>query len=473
MKILITGTTGYIAKRLALQLLEGGHELVCCVRDMNRIPDEIENHPSVDFLKVDFLAIEDVQFPVNIDAAYYLIHSMATTSEDFESLEETCARNFKFLIENTQCKQVIYLSGIVNDRSLSKHLRSRYQVEEILTSDRYALTTFRAGIIVGSGSASFEIIRDIVEKLPVMVTPKWLHTRSQPIAIRDVLTYLSAALGKKELHDRSFDICGPEVLSYKQMLHQFAEVRGLKRYILTLPVLSPKLSSYWLYFVTSTSFPLASALVDSMKVEVIGKPNELDKIINIVPLTYKEAVTRAFQKIEQNAVISSWKDAVSSGVFRDQLAKHIEIPTYGCFKDIRSREIHDENYTLDKIWSIGGKNGWYSFNGLWKMRGYVDKLFGGVGLRRGRTHESYLEPGDPLDFWRVLLADRKQKRLLLFAEMKLPGEAWLEFKIAKDKLYQRAVFRPKGVWGRLYWYLVLPFHAFVFRGMINALVSKK
>ncbi|GAB5400546.1 MAG: SDR family oxidoreductase [Aureisphaera sp.] len=472
MRILITGTTGYIAKRLALKLLDAGHEIVCCVRDLNRIPDEIENHPSVTFLKVDFLSPGDVRFPKEIDAAYYLIHSMSTSRKDFESLEGTCAKNFKNLIENTQCQQVIYLSGIVNDHSLSKHLRSRLQVEQILKGTTYALTTFRAGIIVGSGSASFEIIRDIVEKLPVMVTPKWLHTRTQPIAIRDVLTYLSAAIGKKELYDKSFDISGPEILSYKEMLLQFAEVRGLKRYILTLPVLTPKLSSYWLYFVTSTSFPLASALVDSMKVEVIGTPSNINDIIGIKPMKYKEAVTLAFQKIGQNAVVSSWKDAVSSGVFQDQLSKYIEVPSYGCFKDVRSRKILDESYTLNKIWQIGGKNGWYSFNGLWKIRGYIDKLFGGVGLRRGRTHESYLEPGDPLDFWRVLLADKDEKRLLLFAEMKLPGEAWLEFKIAKDRLYQRAIFRPKGVWGRLYWYLVLPFHAFVFKGMINALVAK-
>ena len=474
MKILITGTTGYIAKRLALQLLEDNHDLVCCVRDMNRIPDEIEEHPRCTFIKVDFLEPDTAKIPKNIDAAYYLIHSMSTTSnKDFETLEEECASNFKNLVSKTDCKQVIYLSGIVNDNSLSKHLKSRLQVENTLKSNAFALTTFRAGIIVGSGSASFEIIRDIVEKLPVMVTPKWLNTKTQPIGIRDVLTYLSGALGKTELYNNAYDIFGPEILTYKEMLLQFGEVRGLKRYIYTLPILSPKLSSFWLYFVTSTSFQLAQALVDSMKVEVIGKPSDINNLIGIEPMTYKTAVNLAFQKIQQNAVISSWKDAVSSGLFRSQLSKHIELPQYGCFKDVRHRTIQDEDFTIQKIWSIGGRNGWYSFNQLWKLRGYVDKLFGGVGLRRGRTHDTYLEAGDPLDFWRVLLADKKEKRLLLFAEMKLPGEAWLEFKIVKDKLYQRAVFRPKGVWGRLYWYSVLPFHAFVFNGMINALVDKK
>jgi len=473
MKILLTGTTGYIAKRLALQLLEDNHELVCCVRDMERIPDEIEDHPRCKFIKVDFLKPESVEIPSDIEAAYYLIHSMSNSKNDFEKLERQCSQNFKELVNKTECNQVIYLSGIVNDNSLSKHLKSRLQVENTLKSNDYALTTFRAGIIVGSGSASFEIIRDIVEKLPVMITPKWLNTKTQPIGVRDVLTYLSNALGNKKLFDKSYDIFGPEILTYKEMLLQFAEVRGLKRYILTLPVLTPKLSSYWLYFVTSTSFQLASALVDSMKVEVIGKPSDINSHIDIDPMSYKTAVNLAFQKIQQNEVVSSWKDAVSSGVFNDQLSKHIELPHYGCFKDVRFREVTDEEFTLNQIWKIGGRNGWYRFNRLWKIRGYVDKLFGGVGLRRGRTHDTYLEPGDPLDFWRVLFADKNEKRLLLFAEMKLPGEAWLEFKIVKNKLYQRAVFRPKGVWGRLYWYSVLPFHAFVFNGMIDALVKKK
>ncbi|MCG1037703.1 SDR family oxidoreductase [Polaribacter sargassicola] len=473
MKILITGTTGYIAKRLVLNLLENNHQLVCCVRDLDRIPDEFEHHKNVTFLKVDFLNTDKVVFPKDIDAAYYLIHSMSTDANNFEDLEKICAVNFKKLIEQTKAKQVVYLSGIVNDNSLSKHLKSRFAVEKTLRSKQYGLTTFRAGIVVGSGSASFEIVRDIVEKLPVMITPRWLNTKTQPIAVRDVLSYLEKALDKEELFNQSFDIGGPEVLTYKEMLLQFAEVRGFKRYIYTLPVLSPKLSSYWLYFVTSTSFNLAQALVDSMKIEVIAKPNNINKILKIKPITYKEAVALAFQKIEQNDVVSSWKDAMSSGVFNDQLAKHIQLPEFGCFTDVRVKTIKNEEKTLHKIWSIGGQNGWYSFNWLWKIRGYIDKLFGGVGLRRGRTHKTHLEAGDPLDFWRVLLADKKEKRLLLFAEMKLPGEAWLEFKITNGKLQQRAVFRPKGVMGRLYWFMVLPFHAFVFKGMINSLINIK
>ncbi|WP_375605021.1 SDR family oxidoreductase [Flavobacterium davisii] len=472
MKILITGTTGYIAQRLVPLLLESNHELVCCVRDINRTPNTFDNHPNISFIKVDFLNTEHVQLPIDIDVCYYLIHSMSASGGDFETMEKLCAENFKGLVEKTNCQQVIYLSGIVNNTTLSKHLQSRFCVEKTLQSQKYALTTFRAGIIVGSGSASFEIIRDIVEKLPVMVTPKWLNTKTQSIAIRDVLAYLSKAILVEETFNKSFDIFGPEVLTYKQMLVKFGEVRGLKRYILTLPVLTPKLSSYWLYFVTSISFHLAKALVDSLKVEVIGKPSNINELLGVDPIPYKKAVALAFQQIEQNAVVSSWKDAMSSGFFQNQLQDYIQVPSYGCFKDLRVRTITDEKSTLQKIWSIGGKNGWYAFNWMWELRGHIDKIFGGVGLRRGRTHQTHIEAGDSLDFWRVILADEKQKRLLLFAEMKLPGEAWLEFSIKKNKLYQRAVFRPKGVLGRIYWYLVSPFHVFVFNGMINKLVNK-
>lgn len=472
MKILVTGTTGYIAKRLIPKLLDNGHELICCVRDMNRIPDSFEFSSKITFIDVDFLEVENKVFPVDIDVAYYLIHSMSSKSEDFTKLELECALNFKHLLEKTNCQQLIYLSGIVNANSLSKHLKSRYLVEKTLKSNKYAITTFRAGIIVGSGSASFEIIRDIVEKLPLMITPKWLNTKSQPISIKDVLSYLTKGILDEKLYNKSFDIFGKEVLTYKEMLLKFAKVRGLKRVIITLPILTPKLSSYWLYFVTSTSFNLAQALVDSMKVEVIGKQSDINQILQISPVDYESAISRAFQKIEQNEVISSWKDAMNSKELNVKLSQHIEIPHFGCFKDLRVRPVEDEVFTLNKIWSIGGDNGWYAFNFLWRIRGYIDKVFGGVGLRRGRTHPNELENGDALDFWRVLYADKKSKRLLLFAEMKLPGEAWLEFTIKKNKLYQRAVFRPKGLWGRIYWYSVLPFHSFIFSGMINALIKK-
>lgn len=471
MKILITGTTGYVGKRLIPILLEEGHILYCCIRDLQRVPEEFVGHPRVIFIEIDFLKPEHIILPKDIEVAYYLMHSMSVSAKNFTKLEQDCANNFKNLITKTNCKQVIYLSGIVNDQTLSKHLQSRFTVEKTLRDDAYALTTFRAGIIVGSGSASFEIIRDLVEKLPVMIAPKWLNTKTQPIAIKDVLTYLTKAIDNKALYNHSYDIFGPEILTYKELLLQFAAVRGLKRYIITLPVLTPRLSSYWLYFVTSTSFKLARSLVDSMKVEVIGKSSEINTILDISPITYAEAIRRAFTKIAQHSVLSSWKDAMISGVFDEQLSKYITLPQYGCYKDIRQRTLKNEAETIYRIWSIGGKRGWYVYNRLWKFRGFIDKVFGGVGLRRGRRHETELSMGDAVDFWRVLLADKEQKRLLLFAEMKLPGEAWLEFKIVKNKLYQRAVFRPRGVLGRLYWMCVLPFHAFVFKGMINELVK--
>ncbi|NQX86111.1 MAG: SDR family oxidoreductase [Flavobacteriaceae bacterium] len=473
MKLLITGTTGYIAQRLLPMLHTDGHQFVCCVRDLKRIPSKLKQLSHIDFIEIDFLENQSTSLPKDIDAAYYFIHSMSTNSNEFDTLEQTCAKNFKALVETTNCKQVIYLSGISNASHLSKHLQSRLQVEQTLKSKRYALTVFRAGIIVGSGSASFEIIRDIVEKLPIMVAPKWLNTMSQPIAIRDVLEFLSKSLNFKLTYNRSFDIYGPEILSYKTMLLQFAEVRALKRYIFTLPVLTPRLSSYWLYFVTSTSFSLARALVDSMKAPIIAKPNTLQKELNITTLTYKEAVALAFQKTAQNAIISSWKDAISSGDFNSKLQVYMELPHFGCFKDIYVIPCNDERHTLEKIWSIGGHNGWYSNNYLWRLRGVIDKCFGGVGLRRGRKHPKELAAGDPLDFWRVIVADKKEKRLLLFAEMKLPGEAWLELKIVKHQLYSRAVFRPKGLLGRLYWFAVKPFHGLVFKGMLRALVTPK
>jgi uncharacterized protein YbjT (DUF2867 family) len=472
MKILLTGTTGYIGKRLIPVLLELGHTLVCCVRDKGRIPEIIKNNKKITIIEVDFLNAESLSvIPNNIDLAYYLIHSMSSSSTKFESLEEQCAINFKKALERTNAKQVIYLSGIVNDDQLSKHLQSRKNVEDLLHSKVYALTTFRAGIIVGSGSASFEIIRDLVEKLPIMIVPRWVDTKSQYIAIRDILSFLSKAAGKKELFNKSFDVFGPDILSYKQMMLQFAEVRQFKRYIFTVPVMTPKLSSYWLYFITATSYKLAISLVDSMKVEVIGKPSDINKILDVHPISYKEAVTRAFAKIEQNSIISSWKDSFVSGRINKKISQYIEVPEFGCYEDVTKSTIINEKKTLENIWSIGGEKGWYYGNFLWKLRGYIDKAFGGIGLRRGRTHPTELNTGDALDFWRVLYANKKEKRLLLYAEMRLPGEAWLEFKIIKGELIQRAVFRPKGVLGRLYWFIVLPFHGFIFKGMIKKLIE--
>ena len=469
MKILVTGATGYIGKRLIPLLLNDGHIVVCAVRDKDRAKSYFRGRKNIDLVEADFLSFTSLEsIPKDIDFAYYLIHSMSNSAKEFHVLEEKCAFNFKRFAEQTTLKQVIYLSGITNDTKLSKHLLSRKNVENTLASKKYALTTFKAGIIVGSGSSSFEIIRDLVEKLPAMIAPKWLDTKTQPLGIRDVLSFLHRAIGKKKLFNKSFDVFGPEVLTYKEMLLQFSEVRKLKRWIYTVPIMTPKLSSYWLYFVTSTSYKLASTLVNSMGVEVIGKKSDINKILDVQPMSYKQAVEFAFVKIKQNSIISSWKDSyISSGKLKNYVHEFINVPKHGCFKDFKKRKVENRERTLNRIWAIGGETGWYYGTFLWKIRGFIDQFYGGAGLRRGRRHPSELNAGDALDFWRVIYADKEKGKLLLYAEMILPGEAWLEFKIEEGILCQTATFRPHGLAGRLYWYAVMPFHWFVFNGMIN------
>lgn len=468
MKILLTGANGYIGMRLLPELLQNGHEVICAVRDKNRLPLDPETTKKVSVVEVDFAEeVNTDDFPKDIDAAYYLIHSMSSSTTDFDEMESRSAINFNKYMATTSVKQVIYLSGIVNQEELSKHLSSRKKVEEILYKGSYNLTVLRAGIVVGSGSSSFEIIRDLCEKLPVMIAPKWLKTRIQPIAIRDVINFLYGVLDNDKCFNKSFDIGGPDILTYKEMLMKYSKIRGLKLWIIPVPIMSPRLSSYWLYFVTSTSYKLAVNLVDSMKMEVVANDNNLQEILNIQPISYEEAIKKAFEKIEQNLVVSSWKDSLVAGRITN-LKQYIQVPKYGCLKDEKVVEVENPEMVLDNIWAIGGENGWYYGNYLWKIRGFADRLFGGVGLRRGRTDPKRINTGDALDFWRVLYADKENKRLLLFAEMKLPGEAWLEFCInEKNELIQTATFRPKGIWGRLYWYAMLPFHYFIFDGMIR------
>ena len=472
MKILLTGATGYIGQRLLPILVSAGHTVVCCVRDKNRFNPPESLAGKVKIVEADLLDIQNLSsIPKDIDAAYYLVHSMSTSS-NYEALEKKSAKNFTQKLNETKAKQVIYLSGIVNDETLSKHLNSRKNVEQELARGKYHLTTLRAGIIIGSGSASFEIIRDLVEKLPVMVAPKWLKTKCQPIGIADVISFLFKSLNQPKTYDKSFDIGGPDILDYHQMLMGYARIRKLRRKILIVPVMTPRLSSYWLYFVTSTSYRLATALVDSMKIEVICEKSDINKILDIQPIGYEEALSRTLSKIENQEIVSSWKDSLISGRLNINISDFLNVPTHGCFKDCRTMPIDDKQGTLDKIWRIGGENGWYYATWLWKIRGFLDKLVGGVGLRRGRTHDKLLQVGDAVDFWRVLLADHDEGRLLLFAEMRLPGEAWLEFKVKDNQLTQTATFRPKGVWGRVYWFGVFPLHGMVFGGMIKKLAGK-
>ncbi|WP_025741839.1 SDR family oxidoreductase [Aquimarina pacifica] len=469
MKILLTGTNGYIGMRLLPLLINAGHEVICCVRDEKRLSVDKETRSRITVIEIDFLAQPNLDLiPKDIDAAYYLIHSMSSSTTDFDKKEEIAAHNFNVYLQETQVQQVIYLSGIVNEKNLSKHLWSRKNVEETLYKGSYNLTVLRSGVIVGSGSSSFEIIRDLCEKLPIMVTPKWVNTKTQPIAIRDVLTFMTGVLGNTNCYNESYDISGPDILTYKEMLSLYAKVREIKLYIITLPIMTPKLSSYWLYFVTSTSYKLALNLVDSMSIPVIAKDVRLQEMLGIRPMNYVKSLELAFIKIEQNQVVSSWKDSMVSGRFKQDIQKYVTVPKRGCFKDQKKIRVVNPENAINRIWAIGGDAGWYYGNWLWKIRGYFDKFFGGVGLRRGRTHPNEIFSGDALDFWRVLVADKNNKRLLLFAEMRVPGEAWLEFDIDENNvLHQTATFRPRGIWGRLYWYAMVPFHYFIFGGMIK------
>jgi uncharacterized protein YbjT (DUF2867 family) len=473
MRILLTGATGYIGKRLLTVLVKGGHDVICCVRDLERFKPPASIRRNVQIIQIDLLDKDSLNIiPKDIDGAYYLVHSMSASS-DYQILEQESAINFRKALNKTNVQHVVYLSGIVNETELSKHLASRKAVEFELGEGNYNFTALRAGIIIGSGSASFEIIRDLVEKLPVMITPKWLNTRCQPIGISDVIFFLFKSMFNQKTFNQNFDIGGPDILSYKEMLLEFARVRKLKRKIFIVPVMTPRLSSYWLYFVTSTSYKLAVALVNSMKIEVICRNNKLNNILEVTPLSYKESLEMAFSKIENNEIVSSWKDAYASSGISSPISDLIQVPTFGCFKELRIKKFKNREVCIDKIWSIGGQTGWYYGNWLWKFRGFMDNLVGGVGLRRGRTNVNSINVGDALDFWRVIYSNKSEGRLLLLAEMKLPGEAWLEFKIVEDQLVQTATFRPLGLVGRLYWYAVLPFHGAIFNGMIKKLTNHK
>lgn len=475
MKVLITGANGYIGTRLLPVLLEQGHDVVCLVRDKRRFKENSDFGDKVRIITGDLLKESSIEtFPADIDAVYYLVHSM-TGNAEFSQLEALSAHNFVKALNKTNCKQIIFLGGIANDDNQSQHLLSRQHVEDILSEAQAPLTVLRAAIIIGSGSASFEIIRDLTEKLPIMTTPSWVKTRTQPIAIRDVLGYLDGVLLNEKTYGETFDIGGPDVLSFKQMLLTYAKVRKLERKIIIIPFLPAKISCYWLYFVTSTSYSLAQSLVDSMKNETIAKDTRINDIVPRKCLTYEEALELAFEKIEQNSIVSSWKDALNLGYLHTDFMDQIKVPQNGTVEFKVDMEFDEDQETvLNNIWSIGGNRGWYYWDWIWNLRGFIDKIVGGVGSRRGRTSNINISPGDVLDFWRVLLADKKNKRLLLYAEMKLPGEAWLEFKICeidgKNYLKEVATFRPNGLWGRLYWYLMWPFHLFIFKGMAHEII---
>ena len=476
MRILLTGANGYIGSRLLLQLAESGHEIYALVRSRFRIKIPQKFQSNIHVIEADLLnSASLLQIPSNIDAAYYLIHSMSY-SQQFSELEASSAKNFIAQMEHTQAKQIIYLSGLCNEIQLSRHLSSRKKVGEILCEGKIPVTILMAGIIIGSGSASFEIIRDLVEKLPVMVAPKWLNQLTQPIAVSDVLIYLTFVLGNSTCFNQSFEIGGPDVMSYKELLLNFAKMRGLKRKIYTVPVLTPNLSSYWLFFVTSTSFSLAHFLVESLMNNAVCRENRIQKICPIKLLNYKEALQLAFTRTEEDWIPSSWKDSLNGSSLNPDLSIYIQVPRFGILQNKHVIPFFRSIEEVQKqIWSLGGEQGWLTMNWAWRLRGFLDKLVGGIGLRRGRTHPTQLKSGDALDFWRVLLADEKNRRLLLYAEMKLPGEAWLEFEMIPNKsggtLYQTATFRPNGLKGRFYWYILYPFHVLIFSRLAKCIVK--
>lgn len=478
MHLLLTGANGYIGLRLLPELLEAGHTVHALVRDRDRLPVE-EFAPFAGRLHVIEADLGDLPdgfaFPEDIEAAYFLVHSMASGAH-FSEREAAAAQAFVEALQPTRCRQIIYLGGIVPDTgggALSEHLRSRETVQRLLGASPIPLTTLRASIIVGSGSASFEIIRDLVEKLPVLITPRWTRNRCQPIAIRNVIAYLVGIVGREESHGQAYDIGGPDVHTYRDLLRIYGEARGLRRWIIAVPFFSLRLSSYWLYFMTSTSHRIATALVESMAHDTIAKDERIRTLLPQSLLTYREAIEKAFVKIAQNRVPSSWYNALASGRITRSRLRTIHVPEHGVLLDRRDVPLRaDRHAVIDAVFALGGARGWPSMNWAWRVRGRLDRLVGGIGVRRGRRDPVVLRPGDALDFWRVLLADRANGRLILYAEMKIPGEAWLEFEVTDRELKQTATFRPLGLLGRLYWIACLPFHAFLFPHMAQKLASE-
>lgn len=477
-KIFVTGATGFVGKRLVVDLLHQGHEVyaLCRIKSAKIFPEDI---PNLGYIWGDLRSSDTLEkIPKDIEVAYYLVHSMSDMLGDLIDAEMRIVEQFLKGVEGSSIKQIIYLGGIINDeKRLSSHLKSRLLVEDALKKSGIPCTVLRASIIIGAGSASFEIIRDLCEKLPIMVAPKWINSLCQPIAIGDVLFYLSAVLLNEKCMNKTFDIGGPEVFSFKEVMLKYSEFRHLKRWIINVPVLTPRLSSYWLVFITSVRYSLCAYLVESMRTNTVVQKNEIKNIIPHSCLTYVEALKLAFQKIAQNEVVSTWMDSWEIADANPSMDKYIQVPSEGCMQDERTVLIKDsEAEAIERLWRIGGSNGYYGLNWAWHVRGLLDQMIGGVGLNRGRRHPFEIQVGDSIDFWRVMAADKDKGLLILYAGMKLPGEAWLQFHVEQKNrewfLVQKATFRPKGILGRLYWYALLPFHVFIFGKMAKAIAGE-
>jgi len=478
-KILITGANGFVGKRLIVDLLNQGHQIYALCR-IKGAKVFAEDRPNLHYIWGDLRNSETLKdFPKDIEAAYYLVHSMSEIVGNLVDTEMEVVEQFLKGVKNSDIKQIIYLGGIINDeKKLSPHLKSRLLVEKALKQSSIPYTVLRASIIIGAGSASFEIIRDLCEKLPIMIAPKWVNSLCQPIAVGDVLFYLSSVLLNQKCMNKTFDIGGPEVITFKEVMLRYAKFRNLKRWIINVPVLTPRLSSYWLVFITSVRYSLCSYLVESMKTSTVVQSNEIQKIIPHIYLTYNESLELAFQKISQNEVISSWMDSWEIRGTNPNIENYIQVPDEGCLRDERRILVKDsKGAAIERIWRIGGSTGYYALNWAWHLRGLFDQMIGGVGLNRGRRHPFEIQVGDSIDFWRVILADKDNGHLILYAGMKVPGEAWLQFKFEQKNhesfLVQTATFRPKGLLGRLYWYALVPFHFFIFQEMAKALAGEQ
>ena len=469
--ILITGSTGYVGGRLVPKLLERGYNIRVLVRN----PERLKNrswHRKVEIFKGDVLQLETLsELFKNIDLAYYLIHGMSD-AHDFETTDVKAASNFCLAAKSYPIKKIIYLGGLAESNGkLSKHLSSRHKTGEALRESGIDITEFRAGVIVGSGSLSFEMIRNLCERLPVMICPKWVYTKTQPIAISNVLEYLVDIIITEIPINEIIEIGGKDVLSYGDMMRQYSIVRKLNRYLIPVPVLTPTLSSYWVHWTTPLSAKITRPLVQSLKNEsVVKNKNAAEYFQNINLISYRSAVELALETLNNELVETSWSDSLSSSGSLDITVdiKSIE----GLIIEKRSLIINsNDKKVFSYLMTLGGNNGWLYANFLWIIRGYIDLLVGGVGLRRGRRNSTELKQGDTLDFWRVekLVANTL---LRLKAEMKLPGKAWLQYEIIpinknKCNLIQSAFFEPKGLGGLAYWYFLYPIHKIIFNGLIK------
>jgi len=470
-RVLITGATGYIGRRLKNKLL--GHselQLRVFVRNALKLQDKVRRQ--VEIVEGDTFNSEKLAQAVeNIDVAFYLIHSMGA-DKDFSDLDRKSAENFRDACIAAGVKKIIYLGGLGVKDTASKHLLSRIETGEVLSARQERIVTIwiRAGIIIGAGSKSFEILRNLVQKLPLMVTPKWVTTRTQPIAVDDVLSYLAASIWLETRENIIVDI-GSDIMNFREMMLAAARVMGLRRFVLPLPVLTPKLSSYWLILFTPVPFKIAAALVEGLKSETVQQNDNAARYFpDIRPLSFEESVRRAIREIEEEQVISRWCDS-SGGEVCDIISQ--DDPSSAIIRDRRVVDFGDlePEKVFQTACAIGGERGWYKYNILWRLRGAIDKVVGGYGINRGRRLPSELRIGDALDFWKV--ADIKpNKRLLLLAQMKLPGKAWLEFIIEDNMLIQTAHYYPRGILGRLYWYVTLPFHNLVFQDLAEKVVRQ-